>query len=143
MSRRLERWRGQVETDAPRVVVCRGGDCGSRGKHPRFDHVGQLQRIREALDGHAAVEVSRCLHACESSNVIVVLPGRRSRDAGAEPTWVGSVLDGPTTEAVVDWVTSPGALSEPPAAVAAHRFVPGAQSRNDLAARRSARGRAG
>lgn len=140
MSRRLERWRGGVEADQPEIVVCRGGDCGSRRKHPRFDHVGQLARIREGLDGIATVAVSRCLDACEFSNVVVMVPGRRARDAGAEPVWVGEVLDDDTTAAVVDWVTPTGIRAEPPEPLRAHRFEPSRQSTYALSARRSRSG---
>ncbi len=105
--------------------MCRGGDCGSRRKHPQVDHVAQLARIRQELQGeHATVSVSKCLDQCELSNVMVVLPGRTARDAGVEPLWVGRVLDDGTTEAVVACARSIGRAGEPPAAIATHRFVP-------------------
>lgn len=141
MSRRLDRWRGRLEADLPEVVVCRGGDCGSRRKHPRFDHVGQLARIRDELDGErATVSVSKCLDACECSNVVVIVPGRAARDAGAEPVWVGYALDDTTTDALIDWVGTAGTRAAPPAAVAAQRFVPGRRSQHDLSVRRTTSG---
>jgi (2Fe-2S) ferredoxin len=140
MSRRLERWRGRLEADRPEVVVCRGGDCGSRRKHPGFDHVGQLARFREELGGEdATVSVSKCLDACEFSNVVVVVPGRRARDVGAQPLWVGRVLDDATTGAVIDRVTSDDVRTEVPGPVAAHRFNPSGKSQHSLAARRRSR----
>lgn len=143
MSRRLERWRGQLEADLPEVVVCRGGDCGSRRKHPRFDHVGQLTRIREELgDDVATVTASKCLDACVFSNVVVLVPGRRARDLGAEPAWIGEVLDDDTTGAVIDWARTGGTAAEMPAGITPHRFEPDLRSRHDLAARRGSRRRA-
>lgn len=138
MSRRLERWRGRLEQELPEVVVCRGGDCGSRRKHPGFDHVGQLARIREAVQDRGTVTVSRCLDACERSNVVVVIPGRRAREAGARPCWVGEVLDDATTAAVI---ASSDAI-EPAPGVRAHRFEPGPGSLRDLSRRRSGARRA-
>lgn len=106
MSRRLERWRGRLEQELPEVVVCRGGDCGSRRKHPGLDHVEQLTRIRDALQDRGTVTVSRCLDACERSNVVVLVPGRRGREAGAVPCWIGEVLDAPMTDAVIESVAA-------------------------------------
>ena len=136
MSRRLARWRGEVEADLPKVVVCRGGDCGSRRKHPRFDHAGQLALLRDRLGGgEASVLASRCLDACEHSNVVVVVPGRVGRDQGAEPTWFGEVLDEATTGAVIDLVETAAQSAE----VEARRFEPSLQSRSALSAMRPAR----
>lgn len=138
MSRRLDRWRGHLEADLPEVVVCRGGDCGSRRKQPGFDHAQQLNRIRQALDGGAAtVSVSKCLDACEFSNVVVARPGRTAREAGAQPTWIGEVLDDATTDAVIDWIGTSGGRADPPAQVSAHRFTPGGRSQRDLTSRRT------
>ncbi|WP_375386892.1 (2Fe-2S) ferredoxin domain-containing protein [uncultured Amnibacterium sp.] len=142
MSRRLDRWRGRLEADQPEVVVCRGGDCGSRRTHPRVDHAGQLARLREALDGqHATVVASRCLDACDRSNVVVVSPGRQGREAGIEPVWFGEVLDEAATEAVVDWVASGDARTEPPPLLGGHRFDADRRSRRDLSTRRAIPGR--
>ena len=140
MSKRLDRWRGRLAADLPEVVVCRGGDCGSRRKHPRFDHIGQLARFREGLGGEqATVSTSRCLDACEFSNVVVIVPGRPARDAGAEPVWIGHALDDETTDAVIDWVGSSGNRADPPSAIATRRFAPGPHSQHDLARRASGR----
>jgi (2Fe-2S) ferredoxin len=137
MSRRLDRWRSERQADRTTVVVCRGGDCGSRRKHPGFDHQGQLARFREGLDGEqVAVVVSRCLDACEFSNVVVVQPGARDGAQRAEPVWLGEVLDDATTEGVVDWVQVGGPVADPPPAVQAHRFQPDLKSRGSLAGAR-------
>ena len=107
----------------PVVVVCRGGDCGSRVKHPGFDHLGQLREIRSGLEGAAEVMSSSCLDACEHSSVVVVLPGERGRAAGGEPVWIGEVNDLETTDDVVRWVRDGGpAVADEPTLVAIRGF---------------------
>jgi hypothetical protein len=121
MSNRLERWRRRTQSELPTVTVCRGGDCGSRRKHPGFDHVEQLRRIRGELDGTAAsVVVSRCQDLCAFSNVVRVTPGRRGRDAGVRPVWMGRMLDDAATDSLVEWVRTTGAAARPTAALADH-----------------------
>ena len=111
---------GELEAELPEVVVCRGGDCGSRRTHPGFDHAAQLTRIRDAVQDRGTVTVSRCLDACARSNVVVLMPGRRGREAGAVPCWIGEVLDDSTTEAVIE----SSASLRPSAAALVHRFDP-------------------
>jgi hypothetical protein len=99
------------------VLVCRGCCCGTVGKHPDVDHVGQLARLRAALpdDGSRVWEVD-CLGPCERSNVVVVRRGRRRR-------WFGEVLDQEDTGALAAWLAAgPGAM--PPARLAAREFDP-------------------
>jgi hypothetical protein len=142
MSRRLTRWRAEREADRATVVVCRGGDCGSRRKHPGFDHVGQLRTVRSRLESdRTAVAVSRCLDACEHSNVIVVVPGRREAEAGIQPLWVGEVLDDGATDGLAAWVADGDLRAEPPAAVQDRRFEPTSRSRSELGAAGRTRGR--
>ena len=87
-----------LDSENALVIVCRGGDCGSRRKHPAVDHAAQLTTIRTRVGGAAEVLVSKCLDACEHSNVIVVVPGQEDRTRGAEPVWLGEV-NGPFTPA--------------------------------------------
>jgi hypothetical protein len=128
--------RSAPATDVARltVVVCRGGDCGSRRKHPQVDHAAQLAAIRAGLQDVAAVVPSKCLDACEHSNVIVVMPGEDGRDAGAEPVWIGEANDEVVTDDVIAWVREggPGVAPEP-TLVEIQAFRPTRQSRQELA----------
>lgn len=117
----------------PVVVVCRGGDCGSQRKHRELDHVAQLARFRNEIDASAAsVTVSKCLDACDFSNVVVVVPGAEGRHEGLESTWVGGVLDDATTDDVIAWVNADDPEGAPPALVQIQRFHPTRQSRREL-----------
>lgn len=124
-------------SDAQVVVVCRGGDCGNRTKHPGFDHLEQLRTIRDGArqqgQGRVTVVTSKCLDACEQSNVIVVVPGPEGRSAGAGPTWVGTTHDGDTTADIVSWVDAggPGVAPEPPL-VEIRGFRPNRLNRHEL-----------
>jgi hypothetical protein len=113
-------------------VVCRGGDCGSQQKHPGTDHRGQLQRFREAL-GRDLV-VSRCLDACEHSNVVVAVPGTSRERAGAEPVWIGEVLDQESTEDILEWIRAggPDDPAEQPTLVQIKQFPPTRRNRHEL-----------
>ncbi len=113
------------------VVVCRGGDCGSRRKHPQVDHLAQLRMIR----AQASVEVltSKCLDACDYSNVVVVLPGEAGRDSAGAPVWIGTVNDPETTRDLVQWANQGGpGLAEEPVLVQIQKFVPTRMSRHEL-----------
>jgi hypothetical protein len=116
------------------VVVCRGGDCGSRRKQPGLDHGAQLAAIRAGVQGAAAVVPSKCLDACAHSNVIVVMPGAEGIEAGAEPVWVGEANDMTVTEDLIAWVRrgGPGVAPEP-TLVEIQAFRPTRQSRQELA----------
>lgn len=121
------------EPKRPIVVVCRGGDCGSRRKHRATDHAAQLTRISKRIDSAtASVAVSKCLDACDFSNVIVVVPGAAGRTAGIEPTWVGGVLDDAATDDIIEWVNDSDNDPEPPALVQIQQFRPTRQSRREL-----------
>lgn len=114
-----------LDSENALVIVCRGGDCGSRRKHPAVDHAAQLTTIRTRVGGAAEVLVSKCLDACEHSNVIVVVPGQEDRTRGAEPVWLGEVNDPDVTADLIDWVTSPTPWSvQPPTLVDIHTFTP-------------------
>jgi hypothetical protein len=130
----MARSRRQAPIDDPRpmVVVCRGGDCGSRRKHPDFDHFCQLRRLQQLRSG-ASVIASPCLDACEHSNVIVVIPGDAGRAAGAETVWIGEALTEDLTEEVGEWVAQggPGAATTPNL-VLIQQFRPTRASRNEL-----------
>lgn len=121
-------------SDQQTVVVCRGGDCGSRTKHPGFDHSGQLQTLRNGIEaGTASVVTSKCLDACDHSNVIVVVPGTAGRSLGADSVWVGGVLDDDTTRELLDWVNAGGpALASEPVLVDLHTFRPSRLNRHEL-----------
>lgn len=114
------------------LVVCRGGDCGNKTKHPRTDHAAQLAQFR--FDTHQSIVIaSTCLDACEHSNVVVVLPGRDGRSQGAGPVWIGNVNDTDTTLEIIDWVNAggPGPTAEP-TLVQIHTFRPSRLSRHEL-----------
>lgn len=117
----------------PLVVVCRGGDCGNRTKHPGFDHADQLRELRTSLQPAADVVTSSCLDACDSSNVIVVVPGQLGRTAGGEPAWIGQANDPDTTRDIVDWVAAGGpALGDETPLVAIRQFRPSRLNRQEL-----------
>lgn len=115
------------------MVVCRGGDCGSRRKHPGLDHRRQVHEIRSA--GVGEVVVSGCLDACSRSNVVVVLPGEPGRDAGAAEVWLGGVNDPETTGDLLDWVRRGGpGVADPPVLVQLGEFDPSRRNRHELEA---------
>jgi hypothetical protein len=98
-----------------------------------LDHSAQLARFRNEIDVTAAsVTVSKCLDACDFSNVVVVVPGAEGRQAGQEPIWVGGVLDDATTDDIITWVNADDSEAEPPALVQIQRFHPTRQSRREL-----------
>lgn len=90
------------------VTVCRDCCCGSRRKHPRIDHDGQVEVLRAALPAPHRVRVSDCLDACEQSNVVVVHPAPAARRTGAKPVWFGLVLDDDVTDDIAAWVRAGG-----------------------------------
>lgn len=126
---------GNADADALTVVVCRGGDCGSRAKHPDVDHVGLLRETRDTLAGAARVVPSRCLDACEHSNVVVVVP---AGDDGEE-VWIGDVNDHGVNAALTEFVRSggPGA-AELPIELELRQFRPTRRNRQELDVERSA-----
>ncbi|MCR8670096.1 (2Fe-2S) ferredoxin domain-containing protein [Agrococcus sp. HG114] len=116
------------------VVACRGGDCGSRRKHPGVDHAGQLQALRDGAGAGAVVVPSKCLDACEHSNVVVVMPGAEGVEAGAAPVWIGEANDPAVTADIVEWVRAGGpGVAPAPTLVAIQEFRPTRQSRQELA----------
>lgn len=115
------------------VTVCRGCCCGSRRKHPGFDHDGQLERIRAANGGDVRVRVTDCLDACERSNVMVVTPSAAGREAGARPVWLGDLLDDDAATDVVEWALSGGpGMAEPPSVLDLYEFRPSRRARGGL-----------
>lgn len=124
---------GRTEPERTTVVVCRGGDCGSRRKHPDVDHGAQLEAFRSLVPRDVAVVPSKCLDACEHSNVVVVMPGDEGEAAGAGPVWIGDVNDQAVTDDIIEWVAAggPGIAAEP-TLVAIQAFRPTRQSRQEL-----------
>ena len=115
------------------MVVCRGGECGNRSKHPGFDHAEQLRVLSQGIDaGTTSVAIGKCLDACEHSNVVVVVPGADQRDAGVTPVWLGGVLTPEATDDVVGWISAGGPGSEPPPLVDILTFAPTRMSRREL-----------
>lgn len=115
------------------VVVCRGGDCGSRRKHPDVDHGAQLTAFRDGTAGSARVIPSKCLDACEHSNVVVVLPSEAGSAAGATPVWIGEVNDTAVTHDIVEWVNAGGpGVAPDPTLVSIQEFRPTRLSRSEL-----------
>lgn len=110
-----------TRASAVTVTVCRGCCCGTTGKHPGFDHHGQVDRLRAA---HDQVRTSKCLNACDQSNVVVVQPAPEARRGGARPVWLAGVLDAEVEARVVEWVRAggPGVAPMPPA-LAARAFA--------------------
>lgn len=120
--------------DRQTVVVCRGGDCSNRTKHPGFDHLAQLRRLRDGVDAEQGrVVTSTCLDACEHSNVVVVVPGAAGRERGGAPVWVGDVLDEATTTEIVGWVDAGGpGVADEPVLVALRTFRASRLNRHEL-----------
>lgn len=115
------------------VVVCRGGDCGSRRKHPEVDHLAQLRMIRARAGAGVEVLTSKCLDACDYSNVVVVLPGAAGRESAGEPVWIGEVNDPESTKDLVEWANQGGpGLAEEPVLVEIKKFSPTRLSRHEL-----------
>lgn len=113
------------------LVVCRGGDCGSRAKHPDVDHVGLLARMKDAAGGAARVVPSKCLDACEHSNVVVVVPDDGAR--GGEPVWVGEVNEPDVNTAICEFARAGGPGSAPmPIEVELQQFHPSRRNRHEL-----------
>ncbi|GAA1430231.1 hypothetical protein GCM10009616_14320 [Microlunatus lacustris] len=124
---------GPTSSTRPLVVVCRGGDCGNRTKHPGFDHADQLRELRTNLQPAADVVTSSCLDACDRSNVVVVVPGQLGRTAGGEPVWIGRANDPDTTRDILTWVEAGGpALADEPPLVAIQQFRPSRLNRHEL-----------
>lgn len=74
--------------------------------------------------------VSKCLDACERSNVVVVTPSPAGRRAGARPVWLEGVLDEKATAQVVEWVTTGGpGVSDPPGLLDLQAFAPTRRAR--------------
>lgn len=121
------------------VILCRGGDCGSRAKHPEVDHSAQLAQFRSQLDPrNVSVVASNCLDACEHSNVIVIVPDRDGRRLGATPVWIGSVNTTDTTTEIIDWVSAGGPARAPePTLVSINAFRPTRLSRHELESRQA------
>jgi len=121
------------EREPTTVVVCRGGDCGSRRKHPDVDHGAQLTAFRDGTAGSARVIPSKCLDACEHSNVVVVLPSEAGGAAGATPVWIGEVNDTAVTNDIVEWVNAGGpGVAPDPTLVSIQEFRPTRLSRSEL-----------
>ncbi|WP_092666933.1 hypothetical protein [Agrococcus carbonis] len=138
-SNKKQRDRG-VDADALTVVVCRGGDCGSRAKHPDVDHVGLLRQMRDRIGGSARVAPSKCLEACEHSNVVVVVPGARD----GEQVWVGGVNDRELNTALSDFVRAGGpGVAMLPIELELQQFRASRRSRQELDVERSTTGRRG
>ena len=112
------------------TVVCRGGDCGSRMKHPGFDHQQQLRKIRQSITSSTRLIVSRCLDACEHSNVVVVIPPADMQANG--PVWIGGANDDETTEDIVRWLCVGAPHADRPALVEIRQFTPTRLNRREL-----------
>lgn len=117
----------------PTVVVCRGGECGNRWKHPELDHQQQLRELRDGTGEHATTVVSRCLDACEHANVVVLVPAAADIADGVDPVWIGDVNDAETTGQIVEWVAAGGPAQAPaPVLCDIRSFAPSRRNRNEL-----------
>lgn len=128
-----ERAATEPTSSAVTVTVCRGCCCGSRRKHPAFDHEGQLELIRAGGGDDVRVRVADCLDACERSNVMVVTPSAAGRAAGARPVWLGDLLDDDVAADVIEWAASGGpGVAEAPAVLDLYEFRPSRRARGGL-----------
>lgn len=135
MAKRHSRPDRPLEPRLPVVIVCRGGDCGSQRKHRNTEHAAQRTRFRHEVNAATAtVTVSKCLDACDFSNVVVIIPGAAGREAGMELAWVGGVLDDAITIDLIDWVNEADLEQEAPTLVQIQQFHPTRQSRRELSA---------
>ncbi len=133
MNNKRSKTRTSLPPEQTIIVVCRGGDCGSRRKHANLDHAQQLAAIREATAGHATVLVSKCLDACSHSNVVVVVPDLENQRLAAQPVWLGDVNNDEITADLIEWSRSSACWTvRPPALIDIHQFTPTRQSRNEL-----------
>jgi (2Fe-2S) ferredoxin len=127
VSRRARRPGGemsQASTAQCTVTVCRGCCCGT-AKVPRFDHAGQLARLRQGLDEVCQVRVTGCLDACERANVVVVQPSGAGRAAGGRPVWLGLANDPDVAEDITAWVRAGGpGLADLPDLLDLYAFTP-------------------
>lgn len=122
-----------VTSTEPLVVVCRGGDCGSRTKHPGTDHPAQPRAVHTGLAASGASMVaSSCLDACDQSNVVVVVPGQTGQDLRGGPTWVGEVLNDSTTINIIEWASGGPAVAEDPVLVGLRALQPNPTNRHEL-----------
>ncbi|OMH26671.1 hypothetical protein BKD30_04585 [Tersicoccus phoenicis] len=120
-------------TSEPTVVVCRGGECGNRWKHPEVDHQQQLRELRAGTGEHATTVVSRCLDACEHANVVVLVPAADDGADGVDPVWIGEVNDAETARQIVEWVEAGGPAHAPaPVLCDIRSFAPSRRNRNEL-----------
>lgn len=93
----------------------------------------QLRRVREGASDSALVATSKCLDACEHSNVIVVVPGDAARHTEPDPVWFGEMNDPELTEDLIDWVNEKGPESVSiPVSLNLARFTPTRASRHEL-----------
>lgn len=121
-------------TDGVVAVVCRGGDCGSRLKHPDIDHRRQLEILRAAaVEGGGHVVASRCLDACDHSNVVVVIPASQELGNGETAVWIGQCNNNLSTEEITAWIARGGPGATPkPVSVEVQRFHPSRANRHEL-----------
>lgn len=109
----------------PAIIVCRGCCCGTRAKHPSVDHPGQLHQLRDQAAEVAQIRTSRCLDACEQSNLVVVAPSTAGRAAGAQAVWLQHVLDDEAITDIATWVRDGGpGVAEPPSTLELYLFKP-------------------
>lgn len=118
-------------SDRPAIIVCRGCCCGTGAKHPGIDHAGQLHQLRDEASGVAQIRTSRCLDACEHSNIVVVAPSSAGRAAGAQAVWLQHVLDDEAITDIATWVRDggPGVLA-PPTTLDLYTFKPSRRVRS-------------
>lgn len=115
-------------------MVCRGGDCGSRHKHPDIDHRRQLEVLRAAaIEGGGRVVASRCLDACDHSNVVVVIPASPELKQSETAVWIGQCNNDLSTGEIAAWLARGGpGVTPQPVAVEVQRFHPSRANRHEL-----------
>jgi hypothetical protein len=105
------------------VYLCRDCCCGTTRKHPEVDHEAQLASLRAAVAAlpGAALRTTRCLDACQHSNLIVL----RTIDGGRPRTlWLGEILAEADTAALCRWIEDGGPTQPLPPALLRRRVQP-------------------
>lgn len=117
------------------LYLCRDCCCGTAHKHPEVDHDAQLAALRAAVDAApgAALRVTRCLDACQHSNLVVL---RTVEEGRRRTVWLGEMLAEADTEALCRWIVAGGAKPPLPAALLRRRVEPKQEANRCLLAGR-------
>jgi hypothetical protein len=84
-----------------------------------------VRAIRDSAGDGARVVVSRCLDACDHSNVVVIT-------SAEETVWIGGANDEETTADIAAWLSDGTNPSRRPALVDIRQFAPTRLNRHEL-----------